>query len=582
MTYTSYYSIWFAEFSAEDSPDPLFNNSALVEAAISRSDHQLRHCLRQSEDSQTLDVDTVVHALGLATVTGWTDGCKVMLEADVMATLNQDFEEKRYFTLLGSSAGTNRLEMVQLWLSHRANFALPQLKLIGYAEDMLDVHKCGDLSEYNKDIFRNVAFYLLNLRQEIRLLVEKHEVEYCCDSARSNIPDAHLECMLNALLSKGVKVPQHYWPRRKSLYHRRECWCFLGRLMLETYEREGFCEISGKHFTCSMKTACSPLIYFLTQSFERGTLGKALTERDVTVRWFLSKGADLRETWPGSNTTALHCLGWQSASFLEELDAPWRERKPHRKWKLPMESNWDYGAFELLMQEEILDSCECGCSSSGCDFLTCFWKQIFRYETQFYAFCDCFRDVNSMGEVKGVTPSTTWRERKAAVILELTVWVDRAANALQLLRLFHGYMRLFVFSYLGLTHTCCDISRIAHEDHPFPYKRQPYPRYTPKQERRIKDEDATLREILEELVPMFISQFDAVGGRLQDFVLDMMIPKLREVAKELKEEDSALYGAGRRELGVVMYEDEEEDEQSESGEEEEEQDEDIEESDDEY
>jgi hypothetical protein len=82
---------------------------------------------------------------------------------------------------------------------------------------------------------------------------------------------------------------------------------------------------------------------------------------------------------------------------------------------------------------------------------------------------------------------------------------------------------------------------------------------------------------------MFISQFDAVGGRLEDFVLDMMIPKMREVAKELKEGDSALYEAGRREIGVIMYEDEEEAEQKNSHEEEEEQNEDVEEdSDDEY
>ncbi|CAN9341047.1 unnamed protein product [Alternaria alternata] len=125
-------------------------------------------------------------------------------------------------------------------------------------------------------------------------------------------------------------------------------------------------------------------------------------------------------------------------------------------------------------------------------------------------------------------------------------------------------------------------NRIEHNDDP-DYNKQPYPRYSPKEERRIKDEDAPLHEILEELVPMFSTQFDAVGGRLEDFVVDVMIPKMREVARELKVEDAALYGAGRRELGVVMYEDEEEeDEQSEGGEEEEEQDEDIEESDDEY
>jgi hypothetical protein len=251
---------------------------------------------------------------------------------------------------------------------------------------------------------------------------------------------------------------------------------------------------------------------------------------------------------------------------------------------------WDYGAFESLVKEEILDSCECGCSSSGCDFLTCFWKELFKdfhdccYGTQFSMICDCIQGAILRGEVKGIATRPIWErqydERTANVLLELTVWVDRAAHTLQLHRLIHGYMRLFVFSYLELRHTCCDIGRIEHRDHP-DYRKQPYPRYCPKEERRIKNEDARLREILEELVPMFISQFDAVGGRLLDFVVDVMIPKMRKVAKELKEEDAALYAQGRRELGVVIYEDEDA-EQSESGEEEE-QDGDIEEeSDDEY
>jgi hypothetical protein len=582
MTFTSYYSIWFADFSAGDSPDPLFNDSALAEATISRSDRQLRRCLRQSGNPQTLDVETVVYALGLATITGWTDGCKIMLEADVMASLNQDFKIKTFYTLLGSSTGTNRREMVQLWLSRRANFDLPQLNLVGYAEDILDVHQCGNLSDYSKDIFRDVASYLVYLRQEIRLLVEKHEIEYCCDSSRINLPDAHLKCMLNALLRKGVKVPQHYWPRRQSLYHRRDCWCFLGRLIFDTYESEGFCEISGKHFGCSMEISCSPLVYFSTQRFERDSLGKALTERDLTVRWFLSKGADLEETWPGSKTTALHCLGWQSGNYLQRLYFSHDRRDPQEGRILHMEFSWDYDAFELLVQEEILDSCECGCSSSGCDFLTCFWKGFFDddswLQTPFSAICDCFKRANPMGEVKRVTTSTIWRlqhEGGANLLLELTAWVDRAANTLQLPRLVYGYMRLFVFSYLELTHTCCAIGNVEHGDNP-DYNRQPYRGYSPKEERCIKTEEASLREILERLVPVFISQFDAVGGRLLDFVVDVMIPNMRRVAKEirkvarkLREEEEALYAEGRRELGVIMYEDEDDTEQSDSDEEEE-------------
>ncbi|CAN9386388.1 unnamed protein product [Alternaria alternata] len=136
-------------------------------------------------------------------------------------------------------------------------------------------------------------------------------------------------------------------------------------------------------------------------------------------------------------------------------------------------------------------------------------------------------------------------------------------------------MRLFVFSYLELTHTCCAIGNVEHGDNPN-YNRQPYRGYSPKEERCIKNEEASLHEILERLVPVFISQFDAVGGRLLDFVVDVMIPNMRRVTKEirkvarkLREEEEALYAEGRRELGVIMYEDEDDTEQSDSDEEEE-------------
>ncbi|KAI4606327.1 hypothetical protein J4E83_010135 [Alternaria metachromatica] len=94
-------------------------------------------------------------------------------------------------------------------------------------------------------------------------------------------------------------------------------------------------------------------------------------------------------------------------------------------------------------------------------------------------------------------------------------------------------------------------------DHP-DYTKQPYPRYSPKGLRRINLEDAHLRTRLEQLVPELITRYDSFGGKLQDFVIDVLIPTMRKTAKELKEEDKTLYAAGRRELGVVMDEDEEE------------------------
>jgi hypothetical protein len=153
----------------------------------------------------------------------------------------------------------------------------------------------------------------------------------------------------------------------------------------------------------------------------------------------------------------------------------------------------------------------------------------------------------------------------------LTLWIDEAARSLELRHIIHEYIRSFVFSYLELRHTCCDINRIGHWGKEDPdFIRQPCPRYSPKEEKRIKNEDAHLLAVLEELVPSLISQYNSFGGNLQNFVIDVLLPTMRETAKTLKEEDKALYAFGRRELGVIMHEDEAESEQDDSNEEEEE------------
>ncbi|KAI4941460.1 hypothetical protein J4E86_010493 [Alternaria arbusti] len=281
-------------------------------------------------------------------------------------------------------------------------------------------------------------------------------------------------------------------------------WEFDELKLFESFELAGIGDISQENFKCGNETACSPLVYLATQCLEtmKRNRSECLSDRDRTVRWLVSRGADLRETWPGTNTTVVHCLAWQSAELLE-VGPAYSDDPPN------MKDVWAYEDYEALVKEDILDE------------------------------CDVFMRI----------------------LLDLTLWTDSAARTLGLSRLIHGYIRLFVFSYLEIRHTCCDINRIRHWDDP-DYTKRPYPRYSPKELRRINEEDAHLRARLEELVPELISQYDSFGGQLQDFVIDVLIPTMRRTAKELKEEDKTLYAAGRREMGVVMdeYEDESEEE----------------------
>jgi hypothetical protein len=564
----------FNELQFETFISPLLVDSELLEAILSKSARQLQHALNQPKESGYLDNHTVTEALIMATVTGWIDGCKTILDTG-LDTYDLDTSFFGY-TLLTCSAETGQQDMLYFWLLQRTKSSGAQLDFIGSIEDALEYMIKFGPERVPVDTIRLLSSHLLDERLEIKRLMETHGVEHCCDKARASLPDAHVRCMLNALMSEGVDVPQQYWPKRKSTYFLPDGRITTIVLVLESLDEAGFRDISQENFECTIEITCSPLVCYATQRLYFTGLGN-LSECNVIARWFLSKGADLREIWPGSDTTALHCLAWRSALYLRRqcfystFDNPFIIGK-----------SWTYEDFEFFVKEEISDDCECGCSRSGCDFLSCFWKEFFttgRWFPQFPAICEGFedaRDLESVHEVDRNRDEMLREVKSTRVLFDLTLWVDKAASTLNLDRLIHEYIRLFVFSYLELRHTCCDITRIQHFNRPDHTKR-PYPRYSPKELRRITKEDAHLRKRLEELVPALISQYDSYGGKLEDFVIEVLIPTMRKTAKELKEEDKALYAAGRRELGVVMDGYEDEDEQGDSDVEEEEED-----SDDEY
>jgi len=548
--------------------NPLLDDSELLEAVFMKSGHRLRGFLHQPRDLHALNTETLTDALIMSTITGWVDGCKILLHANLMAH-QEDPSSVAWSseqTLLSLSASTNRLDMVQFWLSQREMCDEQQLNLIGHIEDALFPGPWPGTGFPSTDVIQLVLSYLIKQGHEVKVLMEMHELEYCCECARTSLPDTHLSCMLTALVTEGAGVPQHYWPKRKSLYYMPHMWEFDELKLFESFELAGIGDISQENFKCGNETACSPLVYLATQCLEtmKRNRSECLSDRDRTVRWLVSRGADLRETWPGTNTTVVHCLAWQSAELLE-VGPAYSDDPPN------MKDVWAYEDYEALVKEDILDECECACSRSGCDFLSCFWKGIlanYSFCRRFPLICEKFQDATLVRDLECVrlyVVDETYEEFQCGVfmriLLDLTLWTDSAARTLGLSRLIHGYIRLFVFSYLEIRHTCCDINRIRHWDDP-DYTKRPYPRYSPKELRRINEEDAHLRARLEELVPELISQYDSFGGQLQDFVIDVLIPTMRRTAKELKEEDKTLYAAGRREMGVVMdeYEDESEEE----------------------
>ena len=341
---------------------PLLDDSELLQAVFEKSDGRLERTLYPSGRGQALDARTVEDALVMATATGWTNGCITMLRTGLMEYLDDSSHTPRYtdHTLLELSAGINRLDLLQVWLQQRTVASVRQLTTIGGIQGALYRRYVS----YSEDVFRLLLSHILNYRREIRLLTEEHEIEYCCDSARTSLLDAHVGCMLNALERANYKVPKHYWPSRKSLYYIPSGWIRTTLEVLELLEEAGFSDISQGRYDCTKETACSPLVYLATQPIVDAEAGR-LTQRDVIVRWFISRGANLTETWPGTETTALHCLAWQSARHLQHIHA-WARSDDDSI----MKASWTCEEFEVFVREEILDGCFCGCTSSGCDFLS--------------------------------------------------------------------------------------------------------------------------------------------------------------------------------------------------------------------
>ncbi|KAH8636507.1 short chain dehydrogenase reductase family [Alternaria alternata] len=113
------------------------------------------------------------------------------------------------------------------------------------------------------------------------------------------------------------------------------------------------------------------------------------------------------------------------------------------------------------------------------------------------------------------------------------------------------FIRLCIFSWLEIRHTCCDLNKIL-KANIIGFLQQPLPRYLPDDLQRIQEEDAHLVAVLEEMVPLFDARYDTHEGSLQSFVDEILLPETKTVLDRLKQEDETLYVNGRREMGVVM------------------------------
>ena len=197
--------------------------------------------------------------------------------------------------------------------------------------------------------------HLIEQRRHIREEVVNRGIQCPCVTESNSVLDVHTTCALSALDDQGFQISHSLRPSRFSVYSVHRLYTEQPMVYQEAGDSRrtfqmlydaGFRDIQVDKSQCDHSTYCSPLI-FATTGYRRfdPSPGSCIRFFEL-VDWFLSKGATLTECWPGSKTTALHCIGAKIASLT---------------WRRPLKDDC-LKKIAATLQERIFDGCSCACS----------------------------------------------------------------------------------------------------------------------------------------------------------------------------------------------------------------------------
>jgi hypothetical protein len=378
-------------------------------------------------------------------------------------------------------------------------------------------------------------------------MTESYDVECLCTEKSGVVLDAHAVCALHALDLQRHDVPCSLLPSARTVYNSKGFYKEQPRIyqdLSDSHQRftepvhtlqllydAGFQDIAEHRFKCPQNICCSPLIFVITGYRRLDPSPGTCARLFEIVDWFLSKGANITECWPGSRATALHCISAKAAILT---------------WNRPLDII-SLNKIVAILQSKVTDDCECSCSTHGCRGITSFWKGSYRFDVGYMA------DVTELlKKDDGIRIAPSRYQRISRWELERIVrCVAAATNRAEHRWIISEFIRLCVFSLLGIRHVCCNINNIEHRGQP-DLKRQPLPRYPEDKVRRVMEEDSCLKTLLEQMVPRLDARYDTCTGGLQAFVDECLLPHTKTVLDGLREDDDSMYAVGRRGLGVIM------------------------------
>ena len=470
---------------------------------------------------------------------GWTRGCQILLDAHLSYTIDAPPATSTTLLLL-EAVDSQSQAMVQFWLAVRGNATADCLEHIGSLEAAI-VHALAGSQVHIAEI---IAAYLIEQRHQLRQMIQQSGVECECVERSRGVLDAHATCATHALDKIGFNIPPSLRPTSVNIYNFRTIYDesrqsdanFSSNSTLKILQflyDTGFKDVAIVQTECCHNVASSPLYLGISFWTKFHWHPDQIPEFFKMIDWFIGKGVNITDCSPDSKITASHLISRQAAHLMLGRSVAITDDV--------------CDIIAKLFRHTVTDDCQCSCSTHGCTSINSLFSHDFWW-----------RETRSHGRILGllrlervhIHDQGRYQECRKSLQCVAEVAKD-AANRWIISEL----IRLCIFSWLGIRHTCCDLWWFLdslHQPTEPDLQRVPPPRYPLDELRRVQEEDAYLVRLLEDLVPLFDARYDSHDGGLLSFVDDVLVPEVNIVLHRLKQEDEATYAAGSRAMGVIM------------------------------
>lgn len=328
-----------------------------------------------------------------------------------------------------------------------------------------------------------------------------------CDlrNGETGIPDASAPAICDALTAKGHKIDQTLIAfQRQSIF----CWKQHPE-NLDTIYEAGFTDVdlpSARGLTALM-VQC--MTYFDDQSC-------------TTVAWMISKGADPFRKLPGLETTVLHWINAKLGQWIQSKTYQIQRGYRSASYFDPYAEIRHFHQIDMhLFSLSIKDACLCSCSLDGCSPLSV----AMRDSTVYFPY---------LGDEQISQVAYNFRQ-----FLEFLLQYNQSK-----VEVCHTLIRSLTFDGLSLSHTCCTELCCS----------RPWDCIRDESDlQEIREEQKLALGRFKKLVSEFVSQFDALGLSLMDFLQNVWYERMVRFISERDKYDHE-HHEKIRELGINCWE----------------------------